>query len=189
MTDTNRPIQVLGFAGSLRQGSYNRALLRTAKELLPEDMSLEIVHLDDIPLYNADLEAQGTPVAVQQFQDKIRATDALLIATPEYNYSITGVLKNAIDWASRRGTHNSAPLDHKPAAIMGAGGRLGTVRAQMHLREILLHNQVYVVPSPQVLVASAYQEFDENGRLANERYRQAIRHLLENLVAWTRRMS
>ncbi len=119
-------IKVLGFAGSLRKGSYNRALLRVAKGLVPEGMELEIFELDDIPLYNGDVEEQGFPEPVQEFQNKIREVDALLVVTPEYNYSIPGVLKNAIDWASRPPTN--CAIVGKPVAVTGAStGRFGTV--------------------------------------------------------------
>ena len=176
------PIHILGIAGSLRQRSYNKLLLQAAAELLPPPHILEIYTLHDIPFFNVDVEAEGLPATVQDFHDRIRAADALLIATPEYNYSIPGVLKNALDWASRRGGETSAPIDHKPTAIMGAGGRFGTVLAQRHLRDILIHNAMPVVVSPQVTVATAYQEFDEDGTLANDRYRDQIRRLLFNLI-------
>ena len=126
-------IRVLGFAGSLRQGSYNRMALRTAVELQPTDMQIETFDIAPIPVYNEDIRAQGFPTVVERFREKIRAADALLMVTPEYNYSVPGVLKNAIDWASRP---PDQPFDEKPVAIMGAaGGILGTARAQYHLRQ------------------------------------------------------
>ncbi len=150
------PIRVLGFSGSLRKGLYNTALLRAASELLPEGMTLGIFDLSPIPLYNGDVEVAGAPESVQNFKARIAAADALLIATPEYNYSIPGVLKNAIDWASR--PPKDSPLNGKPLAMMGAGGLLGTVRAQMHLRDILLHNNVLVLNKPEVYVARAAEK-------------------------------
>jgi chromate reductase len=181
------PIHVLGFAGSLRQNSYNKALLRAAEQLVPNDMAFENYDLAAIPLFNADVEAVGTPDSVLHFRDRIRAADALLIATPEYNYSVTAVLKNAIDWASR-GKPDSSPLNDKPVAIMGAGGGGGTVRAQMHLREILMHNRNYVVISPQVMVARAGQYFDDNLNLTDAAIGERIHRLLVSLADLTRRL-
>jgi chromate reductase len=179
-------IHVLGFSGSLRKGSFNTALLRAAVELLPEGMTLEIFDLSPLPFFNSDLEAQGTPEAVKNFKARIAAADALLIATPEYNYSIPGVLKNAIDWASR--TPKDSPLNGKPVAMTGAGGMFGTVRAQMHLRQIALHNGMLVLAKPEVYVARASEKFDTAGRLIDEPTRQRLRELLEALAAWTRKL-
>jgi chromate reductase len=176
---------VVGFSGSLRAGSYNSALLRNAMELVPTGMTIEIVSLADIPLYNADVEAQGMPAAVQTFREHLAAADALLIATPEYNYSVPGVLKNAIDWASRG---PNSPLTYKPLAMMGAGGRFGTLRAQLHLRQIVLHNNMYPLNNPQVTVTRAWENFDSEGRLTDERSRKALQELLEALASWTQRL-
>src|SRR5579859_2585336 len=126
--------KVLGIAGSLRKGSYNKLALRAAVELKPADMEIESFDIAPIPLYDEDLRERGFPPVVQDLREKIRSADALLIVTPEHNYSMPGVLKNAIDWASRP---PQQPLNGKPAAIMGAStGRLGTARAQYHLRQI-----------------------------------------------------
>ena len=125
-----QPIRVLGFAGSLRKASFNAGLLRAAQEMLPDGMALEVFDLLPIPLYNADVEAHGFPEAVTRFRERIAAADALLIATPEYNYSIPGVLKNAIDWASR--PPGNTPLDGKTVALMGASpGMMGTSRCNI----------------------------------------------------------
>ncbi len=149
--------------------------------LLPENAKLEIVEYGDVPLYNADVEAAaGFPESVQELRRHLAQSDAILFATPEYNYSIPGVLKNAIDWASRR---PDSPLDRKPAAIMGAGGRLGTAYAQGHLRQILTHNDLRVVNKPMVMVARGPELFDNDLNLVNERYIEQIRRLLEALVA------
>jgi chromate reductase len=172
-------ISVLAVSGSLRRGSFNTAALRAAADLAPQGMSIEIVALHGIPNFDADVEAAGFPAEVAALREGIAAADALLIATPEYNWSIPGVLKNALDWASRGG--EDSPLRGKPAAILGAGGRLGTVRAQTHLREILRHNQVRVVGLPEVLIDSAETCFDAAGRLTDERFRSQIRRLLEAL--------
>lgn len=183
-----RNLHILGFAGSLRRQSYNRALLAAAQELLPANTSLEIFDLDHIPFFNSDVEAEGTPASVLAFRERIQAADALLIATPEYNASTTGVLKNAIDWASRRRPDPNAPLDHKPVAIVGAGGMFGTVRAQLHLREILLHNQMYVLNAPTLMLARAWEQFDDAGILTNPDSRERLRRLLHALRDWTLRL-
>ncbi len=182
----SRPVRVLGFAGSLRQGSYNRAVLRAAGELAPEGMSLEVFDLSPIPLYNADVEVAGVPEPVRQFKERIAAADALLIVTPEYLYSVPGVLKNALDWASR--PSKDSPLNRKPVAITGAGGLFGTVRAQGHLRQILLHNGVLVMTKPEVYITRCREKFDANGRLVDESDRAAIRALLEALAAWVHQL-
>ncbi len=181
-------IHVLGIAGSLRQRSYNRALLCNAHHLLPSDVTLEIFDLDDIPMFNVDVEALGTPEPVLALRQAMQRADALLIATPEYNWSIPGVLKNALDWASRRGPDDRAPLDGKAVAIMGAGGMYGTVRAQMHLREILGHNDTYVLARPHLMVARPGGLFDADGRLTDEDTRRRLERLLVALRDWTRQV-
>jgi chromate reductase len=179
-------IHILGIAGSLRRASVNRGLLRTASEKLPAEVALEIYDLSDIPLYNGDVEAAGTPKSVLDFKQHIGAADALLIATPEYNYSIPGVLKNAIDWASRPPA--SSPLSGKPVAIMGAGGGYGTVRAQTHLRNVLAAVNVQVLTRPEVLIQNARDKFDADGNLLDGESRQRVWDLLEALAVWTRRL-
>jgi len=179
-------IHVLGISGSLRKSSYNTALLTAASELLPEDMTLETCDLSPIPLYNEDVRSLGYPKAVKEFRDRIAASDALLIATPEYNYSIPGVLKNAIDWASRPPDY---PLDGKPAAIMGAStGSFGTVRAQMHLRHVCVGCNMLPLNDPEVLMMRAQEKFDARGRLTDETTRGLVRDLLVALSDWTRRL-
>lgn len=178
-------VYVVGFSGSLRTGSYNTALLRAAAGLLPAGMTLECFDLSPIPFYNSDVEKLGFPDAVQQFRERIAAADALLIATPEYNYSVPGVLKNAIDWASRP---PDSPLNGKPLAMMGAGGGFGTVRAQHHLRQIVQHNNMFPLNRPQVMVSRSWEKFDAEGQLIDETTRQQIRELLEALYAWTTRL-
>ena len=184
-------VRLLGISGSLRRDSFNSALLREAGHLLPDGVTLEIFNLKNIPLFDRDLEAIGIPNPVRHFRERIRSVDALLIATPEYNYSVTGVLKNAIDWASRDESgdgvlDSGSPLDEKPAAIMGAGGRMGTVRAQAHLREIALHNSMRVMIDPEVFVSRPHSKFDENGRLTHERTREQLRALLAAIPDWVR---
>ena len=180
------PISVLGFAGSLRQGSYNRMALRTAVELQPAEMQIETFDIAPIPVYNEDIRVQGFPPVVEQFREKIRAADALLMVTPEYNYSVPGVLKNAIDWASRP---PDQPFNEKPVAIMGAaGGILGTARAQYHLRQCCVFLNMHPINKPEVMIAQAHTRFDAAGRLTDETARKLIAELLVNLAAWTRRL-
>ncbi len=171
-------ISILGIPGSLRRDSLNRALLRAASGLLPDGARLELADISDLPLYNWDVEQEsGYPGPVQRFRDQIAAADGLLIATPEYNYSMPGALKNAIDWASRGGP--ASPLNDMPAAIMGAAGRLGSVRAQLHLRTVLRHNNLKVVQKPEVLVPGGDNFTD--GELTSERYLDQIRRLVTSL--------
>jgi chromate reductase len=176
-------VRVLGFAGSLRRGSYNKAALRVAAELAPEGMEVEVFDLAPIPLYNADVETAGPPPEVVDFKARIARSDALLIATPEYNFSIPGVLKNAIDWASR--PVDGSPLVDKPVALLGAGGRMGTARSQLHMRQVAVFTRMQVMVDPQVYIADARGQFDENGRLTNERYREQIGALMAALMDWT----
>lgn len=181
-------MKVLGIAGSLRAGSYNRGLLRAAIEVAPAGVELRIFDsLAAIPPYNADVEAKGDPEPVAAFKAAIAAADALLIATPEYNYGVPGVLKNAIDWASR--PPGKSVLNRKPAAIMGATpGGTGTARAQLALRQSFVFTETYVLLRPEVLVARAQEKFDAEGRLTDEPTRRFVGQLLEALVAWTGRL-
>jgi chromate reductase len=179
-------ISILGFAGSLRKGSYNKSLLRVALEMVPADAKLEIFDLEGIPPFNQDLENQP-PEKVKEFKAKIRAADAILIATPEYNYSIPGVLKNAIDNASR--PYGDNPFDGKPVAIMGASiGMLGTARAQYHLRQSLVFLNMYPLNQPEVMVPFAQEKIDQNGLVTDQKTREKIRELVEALVIWTRKL-
>jgi chromate reductase len=179
-------IKILGFAGSLRRYSLNKALLRAAVQLAPKNVIIETFDLEGIPPFNQDLEAQP-PQKVKEFKAKIKEADAILIATPEYNYSIPGVLKNAIDWASRPYTDNA--LEGKPVAMMGAStGMLGTARAQYHLRQSFVFLNMHPTNRPEVFVAHAQEKFDENGNLKDEKTQQIIATLIENLVAWTIRL-
>jgi len=179
-------VNILGFAGSLRKNSYNKALLRAALELVPKDARLEIFDLDGIPPFNQDFENQP-PEKVKEFKAKIRAADAILIATPEYNYSIPGVLKNAIDCASRPYGDNA--FEHKPVAIMGASpGMLGTARAQYHLRQSFVFLTCFALNQPEVMVPFAQEKIDKEGKVTDQKTREKIRELLESLVSWTRRL-
>ncbi|RMG99948.1 MAG: NAD(P)H-dependent oxidoreductase [Chloroflexi bacterium] len=178
-----QPVHILGIPGSLRQNSYNRALLQATSAMLPSHAQLTIFDLHEIPLFNTDIEAKGIPEPVRQLRQHLQQADALLIATPEYNYSIPGVLKNALDWASRA-IPDPSPLNNKPVGIMGVGGGLGTVRAQMHLRDILLHNSTYVMPQPQLMIARGWEHFDQNGNLISERYRQSLNKFITAFLDW-----
>jgi len=181
-------LNVLGFAGSLRAGSFNRSLLRAAQELQPPGMRITAFDLAPIPLYNGDVEAKGDPEPVAAFKAAIRQADALLIATPEYNFGIPGVLKNAIDWASR--PPRGSVLQGKPAAIMGATpGMGGTGRSQMQLRQVFVFTQTYALLSPEVLVARAQEKFDASGRLTDQKTREFVGQLLQALADWTRRLA
>lgn len=182
-----KPIHVLGISGSLRRASFNSGLLRAAADLLPEGMSLEIFDLASIPLYNADGDGGAAPEPVRHFKARIAAADALLIATPEYNHSIPGVLKNAIDWASR--PPKDSPFNDKPLAIMGAGGGSGTIRAQAHLRQIAAGLNMLALNRPSLFIRQSWEKFDPaSGDLHDEATRESVRALLEALAVWTRRL-
>jgi len=181
---TSEPFHILAIPGSLRRGSLNRALIRAAQELAPEGVEFEIADLRAIPFFDGDVEAEGDPEAVSDLKVRVRRTDALLIATPEYNASIPGVLKNAIDWLSRP---PQTVLRHKPVAIMGAApGNFGTARAQSDLRRVLAHVDAYTVQKPEVMLFRAGEAFDDEGHLQDEQARDLLRALLETLVSWTR---
>src|SRR5881398_1842299 len=181
-------IRVIGIAGSLREGSFNKGLLRAAIALAPAGMEITTFNrLGDIPPYNDDVMAKGDPEPVAAFKTAIREADALLIVTPEYNYGVPGVLKNAIDWASR--PPSSSVLDGKPIALMGATpGRTGTARAQLTLRQSFVFTRSAVLPGPEVLVAEAHEKFAPDGTLRDEATREHVRELVQRLVRWTERL-
>jgi len=177
-------IKILGIAGSLRKASYNRAALRAAQTLVPSDATLEIFELDGIPGFNQDEEG-NPPAKVVELKARVRAADAILFATAEYNYSIPGVLKNAIDWASR--PYGDSAWAGKPVAVMGASvGVLGTARAQHHLRQSFVFLDMYPLNKPEVMIAQAAERFDEQGNLTDDKAKELIGRLLRALVAWTR---
>ena len=179
-------VKILGFVGSLRQGSYNKALMRAAVELVPDDAIIEVFELAGIPPFNQDLENQP-PQVVRDFKAKIRGADALLIASPEYNYSVPGVLKNAIDWASR--PHGDNAFEGKPVAIMSAStGHLGGARAQYHLRQSFVFLDMHPVNRPEVMMPFAADNVDADGNVTNKQTKELIRKLLEALVRWTRQL-
>ena len=182
MDDT---LQVLGIAGSLRDDSYNRALLEAAQRLSGTDMNITLIDIGDLPHFDADVEAAGDPEPVTEFKQAIRSADALLIATPEYQHGIPGVLKNALDWASR--PPSDSPIGGKPTAIMGATtGAFGTARAQQDLREVLIYNDCPMVMTPEVLVADAASKVDEAGEFTDEETLDFVRQLLDELDALAR---
>ena len=182
-----KPFRILAVAGSLRQGSYNRGLLRAAEELAPEWVEVRFFDIGTLPFFSEDLEAAGDPEAVRRFKEAIRAANAVLIATPEYNGAVPGVLANAIDWASR--PTGRSVLRNKPVAVMGAVlGQSGSANAQAALRGELSRIGAIVVPDPQVLVPQASRLFDEDVDLRDEGTREEIRQLIEALVHWCRRV-
>ncbi|MFA5403885.1 MAG: NADPH-dependent FMN reductase [Ignavibacteria bacterium] len=169
-------IKIAAIAGSLRRDSYNNALIRAAIELKPENMEIEILDISGIPVYNDDERIKDIPESVKIISGKVSSADGLLIATPEYNYSIPGILKNAIDWVSKM---PDAPFNEKATAIMGASpGMLGTVRAQMHLRQISIALNLNLLNKPEVYVTFANEKFDTNGKLIHEPTKDIIKKLL-----------
>lgn len=167
---------VIAISGSLRRKSYNTALLRHAARVAPSGMTVEPAEIGDFPLFNSDIRDEGGyPEPVDRVRRQLLEADGLLIATPEYNRSVSGVLKNAIDWLS---TGGDSPLNRKPAAILGAGGRLGTAQSQGALRVALAHNDVQVLHRPEVLVVNAWTHFDEDLNLTDDRVSEQVRRLL-----------
>jgi chromate reductase len=181
-----KPIRVLGIAGSLRQASYNRALLRAAISLTPNDMALTSFALDEVPLYNGDVEAQGDPPGVAAMKDAIRTADGVLFVTPEYNHGVPGVMKNALDWASR--PPRSAALGAKPVGIIGASpGMTGSARGQSQLRQAFEFTNSYCMPQPEILVYRAHEKFDANGDLTDEPTKKYLAAYLAAFGDWVRR--
>jgi chromate reductase len=179
-------MNIVGIAGSLRKGSYNRLLLKNAQSLLPEGVSLEIADLDDIPFFSEDVEALGDPPAVEWLKSLVRSADALLIATPEYNAGIPGVLKNALDWLSRG---DPSALFGKPVAVVGASpSRFGTARAQMSLLPVLVASGAVVMSAPGVMVSEVYSKFDDEGVLEPESAAM-LSQALRGLVEWASRFN
>jgi chromate reductase, NAD(P)H dehydrogenase (quinone) len=180
----NNPLVILGIVGSLRRDSFNRSAFRAAQELAPEGTSIELLEIDGLPGFNQDDEG-NPPAKVTEMKQRIRNADAILFVTPEYNYSVPGVLKNAIDWASR--PYGDSAWTGKPVAIMGASvGMLGTARAQYHLRQIFVFLNMHPVNQPEVMISKAATRFDEMGNLTDEKTRKLIQQLLQELVRWTR---
>lgn len=186
------PIRVLGISGSLRKASLNTQLLRAVSKMMPEHgMTLEICDLSLLPMYNSDIHEQGFPAPVEEFRNRVAHADALLITTPEYNGSITGALKNALDWASRA-PHNAipgtpSPISRKPMAMASVGGRFGGLRSQIHLRQIADHMNLQTVKKPEVIVSNApIRAFDDEGDLIDPNTIKFVKELLAELAAITR---
>jgi chromate reductase, NAD(P)H dehydrogenase (quinone) len=179
-------LKILGFAGSLRQGSYNRALIREAQQRAPEGMTIEAFDIKDIPLYNADVEGRGDPPGVAAFKQAIRSADGLLIATPEYNHGVPGVMKNVIDWASRPA--RSAVLNAKPVGLIGASQTItGSARGQSQLRQAFEFTNSYCMPQPEILVARAQEKFDPDGKLTDAKTEEFLGKYLEAFRDWVLR--
>ena len=182
---TSVDFQMLGIAGSLRKASYNRGLLRAAAQLLPAGVTFSTFDIRDIPLYDQDVQSKGDPPAVQELKLRVIAADALLIATPEYNYSVPGVLKNAVDWASR--PPKTCCLRGKPAGIIGASsGESGTMRAQLALRQSFVFTGTLAMVQPEFRLPKAGEKCDENGDLIDDEQRERLRAYLVALVDWAR---
>jgi chromate reductase len=179
-------LAILGFAGSLRRDSFNRALLLAATELAPEGMAIEIFDLAEVPLYNGDVEAEGDPEAVARFKQAIAAADGVLMATPEYNHGVPAVMKNAVDWASR--PPGKAVLGGKPVGIIGASpGITGSARGQSQLRQAFEFTNSYCMPQPELLVFKAHEKFDSEGMLTDAATAQHLGRYFVAFAAWVRR--
>ena len=180
-------LRILAISGSLRKASFNTGLLRAAQEIAPDGMEITIFDIRDLPFYNGDVEAQGDPASVVALKSAVRGADAVLFATPEYNWGTSGALKNAIDWASRDREEGS--LMGKPATIIGAGGRAGTARAQMQLHETLGETGSVVMVKPGMQVqAFAPGTFDSEGNLIDEDTKELLRRHLEEFSNWSARL-
>lgn len=185
MTDR---LKIAGISGSLRHHSYNTASLHALGELAPDGVELDVMRLHDLPLFDQDVEEQGWPAPVQALRDRIAPADGLIIATPEYNYSIPGVLKNAIDWLSR--PEGNSPIFNKPVAIIGATpSMVGTARAQAHLRDIVFYNGLPLLATQEILIAKAGEKFDVEGKLTDQDTREHLVKLWDAFVPWVRQHS
>ena len=179
----DKKLKILAIPGSLRKGSYNKKLLNAAIELKPDSLEIDVYELNEIPMFNSDVEKEGIPDVVENFKQKIKEADGILIAAPEYNFSITGALKNAIDWASRMPA--TSPMLKKPVAIMGgSAGNGGTIRAQDHLRQILSHSNMMDMKRPGVYVTKIHEKFDENGKLTDEPLKAQLQKFMSSFENW-----
>jgi chromate reductase, NAD(P)H dehydrogenase (quinone) len=180
-------MHVLALLGSLRKGSFNRMALNAAIELAPQEMTFEIADISEVPPYNQDVEDAGIPPVVNRLKEQIKQADAILFATPEYNYSMPGLLKNAIDWASRPPKEN--PFNGKPCAIMSAStGMLGGARAQYHLRQSCVFVNLIAMNRPEVIISKAAEKFDQSGKLTDEATRKILTVFMKTFEEWAKRM-
>jgi chromate reductase len=180
-------MKILGIVGSLRKGSFNQALMDAAIAMVPEGVTIETFDIGKLSLFNQDLEA-NMPDEAKEFKQKIREADAILFATPEYNYSMPGVLKNAIDWGSR--PYGDSAWEGKPVGIMSAAGSaFGGVRAQMHLRQTFVFLNMYSLNKPEVLVPNAYEKIDPEGNITDEHTKEKIQEMVDALIAWTQKLT
>jgi chromate reductase len=180
------PFSIAGIAGSLRKGSYNRALLAAAAELAPPSLAIRVLDLRDVPLYDADVEAAGAPPGVVSLREAVSAADGILFATPEYNHGVPGVLKNAVDWLSR--PPRASSLNGKPVGVIGASpGMTGTARGQAQLRQAFVFTNSFAMPQPEVLVARAAEKFDAEGKLTDVPTRDHLAAFLSAFSEWVGR--
>lgn len=181
-------IRIAGISGSLREGSYNTAALKAAAKLAPDDVAIDVMTLEGLPLFNEDVEANGFPDPVARLHERIKSVDGVLFSTPEYNYSIPGVLKNAIDWLSR--PERKSPIYMKPAAIMGASpSMIGTARAQAHLRQVAYYNAMPLLATSEVLIFRAGEKFDDDGQLHDEKTKEFLASMVADFRNWVRRLT
>ena len=179
-------LRILGISGSLREGSYNTGALRAAVELAPEGVEIEMYDISGFPEF-VQGQDENPPAKVTEFKRKIREADAILFSSPEYNYSVPGVLKNAIDWASR--PYGDSAWEGKPAAVMGASiGQIGTARMQYHLRQIMVFLDMHPVNRPEVMISNCTDRYDDQGNLTDEDSRKFIAQLVQALADWTRKL-
>lgn len=180
-------IRIAGISGSLRKNSYNTATLHAARELAPEGMEIDIITLHDFPLFNEDVEAQGWPAPVQAVRDRVENVDGVIFAVAEYNYGMSGVLKNGIDWLSR--PTGKGPIVGKPVGIVGASlSMVGTARAQEQVRQAAFYNKMPLLSSAEVLIASASNRFDDSGKLTDEDTRKFLKQMLQAMRDWILRL-
>ncbi|MDO8610210.1 MAG: NAD(P)H-dependent oxidoreductase [bacterium] len=179
--------KIIGICGSLRKGSYNRIALEYVKKNIPENVDFEIIEIGNLPFFNQDIEL-NPPELVIQFREKIKNAQALIIASPEYNYSISSVLKNALEWGSR--PYANSVLQRKPVAIMGVStGMMGTVRAQFQLRQILVQINMLPLNRPEVFITFAKTKFDENGNIVDIHTQEKIKELTLALIDWSKKIT
>ena len=179
-------INIAAISGSLRKGSYNTSALEVIGKLAPSHWDLDIVTLEDVPLFNEDVEAKGWPPKVKELRERLDLAEAFVFATPEYNYSIPGVLKNAIDWLSR--PERKGPIFNKPAAIIGASpSMIGTARAQAHLRQVAFYNGMPLLPTSEILIANANEKFDDDGKLQDEETEKFLKDFIAKFDDWLNR--